>query len=159
MKGGRPVIYVWTPLSNGRRLQQGPNRSRLIPCLKEVISEDQELYLYENITERPVDFQMGDILGMLLRRQQIAYFQPYFMTRRASFVAFNRTTRGVKEFENLNEFESDNLMPLLFLHICELFDMLLQYNIVYVFLIQAQRKMQTTMNVFKIPVGMLHVAS
>ena len=121
MKGGRPVISTWTPLSifNGETLQQDPNESRLIPCLKEVISEDRDLYLYENITERPVDFQRGDILGMLLRRQPIAYFQPYFMTRGASFIAFNRMTRGTSGIENLNNFESDNLMPLLFLHICK----------------------------------------
>ena len=119
MKGAYPVISVWSPSSDGEMFKQGPLNSRLFPCLKEVISEDQKLYLYENVTERPVEFQQGDILGMLLRRENISYFRPYFMTR-PSFVALNRTRRGAAQIESRSDFGRDEMMPLLFLHICKL---------------------------------------
>ena len=118
-RGGRPIINIWTPSSDGTQFSQGPSSSRLIPCLKGEISRDNNLYFYENITERPVEFKRGDILGMLLHIQHRAAFRPYFMARE-SFAANYRTANiRPRQTECLSDYRSDNQMPLLFLHICK----------------------------------------
>lgn len=116
MTGGRPVIHTWNS-SDGETFQQSINNSRLLPCVKKVIMNNQ-LYLIENITEKPLEFQSEDVLGMLLRNVKRSAFQPYFMARE-DFVAYYRTANNHRMTENVNAFMKDDMMPLLFLHVCK----------------------------------------
>ena len=121
-KGGRPRLSVWTPESNSnsnnQRFERGQNTSLLFPCLREVISVERGLYLYENTTEQPVEFQRGDILGLLLRNETKTSFTLYSMARE-SFESYYRKAASSTRTESLNSFTEDNKIPLLFLHICE----------------------------------------
>ena len=117
-KGGRPMLSVWTPDSDNRMFERGQNTSLLFPCLREVISEERGLYLYENTTERPVEFQRGDILGLLLRAETKTSFTLYSMAR-VSFDSYYRKAQSSIPTESLDNFNKDNKIPLLFLHICE----------------------------------------
>ena len=99
--------------------QRSPQSSYfyLLPCLKQVISSDYQLYLYENTAEPPLEFKQGDTLGMLLRPERTAMLQPYFIST-DTFVSFYRTGSFMIT-ENLLRFKQDNMMPLLFLHVCK----------------------------------------
>ena len=119
-RGGRPKIQIWRSAQDDPTLFHQKNRSLLYPCLQEVISEDSKLYLYTNITEQPLEFEPGDILGMLVRREEIAAFRPYFIAR-DSFVSYNRSTLAAGRTERLMDMHYDDMMPLLFLHICKSF--------------------------------------
>lgn len=100
------------------KFQRFGNTSRLLPCLK---SQDDTLYLYENVTERPMEFQKGDFLGMLLRSPNKTQYEPYFI-HNESFVSYydkmgsNPRQYIIKQLPLVN----DSKMPLLFLHICKL---------------------------------------
>ena len=120
MTGGRPVINTWNS-SDGREFQRSPQRSLLLPCLKGVVSDDDKLYLHENITETPLEFQSGDILGLLLRNEDMSMFHPYFIEME-TYMSYYRAARNSLMKENLDNinFNADRMMPLLFLHICKL---------------------------------------
>ena len=121
--GRRPIMNVWSPLgtSTGEYRQLRQNSTVVVPCLKEVISEERGLYLYGNTTMEPLEFQPGDILGLVLRdpEKKNSIFTPYMMSQR-SFVAYYRSNaNNAKPTERIGGLEADNMMPLLFLHICK----------------------------------------
>lgn len=95
------------------RFRKVGNSSRLLPCLK---SHDDTLYLYENITEQPVEFQKGDFLGMLLRHPDRTQYEPYFIHDESFSSYYEDMGRNTQQYEQL---VNDNKMPLLFLHICK----------------------------------------
>lgn len=129
-KGGRPKIFVWKQVDlPGMGFQQGSNESRLLPCLKR---QDRNFYLYENITEQPVEFEQGDILGMLLHSPNKVQFEPYFVPRE-SFVSYYRMGQNAQGHQKLDNYDNDTKMPLLFLHICKL-KVLDMYDIVRILL-------------------------
>lgn len=114
-RGGRPVISVWRPmLDNNMRFQRVDNTSRLLPCLKR---HDDTLYLYENITEQPVEFQKGDFLGMLLRHPDKNQYEPYFIHNESFYSYYD--DMGRRNPQQYDELVNDSKMPLLFLHICK----------------------------------------
>ena len=119
-RGGRPEIHIWRSTQDDPTLFHRKKSSLLCPCLQEVISEDNKLYLYTNITEQPLEFEPGDILGMLVRREEIAAFRPYFIAR-DSFVSYSHSALGAGQTERLRDMHYDDMMPLLFLHICKSF--------------------------------------
>ena len=124
--GRRPILNLWSQ-PNPRRFRQ-KNNVTMEPCLKEVISQDRQLYLYENTIERPLEFELGDIMGMVLRNQAKAIFKPYVM-QRASFTAYHRSGVSAFRTEGLNGFKTDHLVPLVFLHICKLNSLMQLYYI------------------------------
>ena len=121
--GRRPIMNVWSPKadSDEEYEQLRDNSTNLIPCLKEIISEERQLYLYENTTMEPLEFQPGDILGMVLRdtSKNNSIFTPY-MLNKIWFVAYYRDAKNARPTENIRGFQFDSMMPLLFLHICKL---------------------------------------
>ena len=122
--GRRPIMNVWSPQAKSDEAyeQLRENSTDLIPCLKEVISKERQLYLYENTTMEPLEFQPGDILGMVLRdtNKNNSIFTPY-MLNKTWFVAYHRDAKNARPTENIRSFGVDNMMPLLFLHICKLY--------------------------------------
>ena len=122
--GRRPIMNVWSPQAKSDEVyeQLRENSTDLIPCLKEVISKERQLYLYENTTMEPLEFQPGDILGMVLRdtNKNNSIFTPY-MLNKTWFVAYHRDAKNAIPTENIRRFGVDNMMPLLFLHICKLY--------------------------------------
>lgn len=118
-KGGRPELSIWNT-SDGDLYQQRQTDSLLLPCMTALISEEDKLYLYENITEQPIEFQHGDILGLFLRRSAIAMFTPYFMAKESFVAYYFNETYNAPPTEVASNFKIDNMIPLLSLHICKL---------------------------------------
>ena len=119
VRGARPRIIVWQPSDGQNETYEVRHDSRLHPCMNRVISEEDHLYLYENITEEPVEFEPGDILGMLLPRGNVAKLTPYFVTT-DSITAHYRNNVATTPV-TLSNLQTDNMIPLLSLHICEYF--------------------------------------
>ena len=122
--GGLPILGVWTRISDGSGIFLKKSSALLKPCLRQVIDADAGLFLHENVLEQPLEFRRGDILGILLRRAQIARFTPYFMPKQ-SFVSTFRSTRGspINDTESING-ANDNNIPLLSLVTCKWFILL-----------------------------------
>ena len=117
--GGLPILGIWTRISEENGIYLQKYSALLRPCLRKVIDADAGLFLHENVLEQPLEFRRGDILGMLLRRTQIARFIPYFMPKQ-SFVSTFRKTLGspINDTESING-EKDNNIPLLSLVTCK----------------------------------------
>ena len=115
-RGRRPIINIWSTIVDSTSYRRMDNRT-MEPCLKKVINEEKQIYLYEN-TVRPLHFKRGNILGMIVRNMERAVFKPYMMPN-ASFVAYYRQNAlNAFRVEEIGQY--DELAPLLFLHICKL---------------------------------------
>ena len=116
--GGRPQLSVWTPTSRANIFQKGSS-ALLYPCVTAVISHEKNIFLHENLLKEPIEFHKGNILGVLLRRMEIARFLPYFISKNSTFSTFRTTLGSPTNSTESTAGVSDNKIPLLSLSICK----------------------------------------
>ena len=103
----------------------------------------------------PLSFKPGDILGMVLRSEAIVQYKPYFVAK-DSFVAYSRDARNSRENESLSQLvDSDNMMPLLFLHICKL-NCDTESQKIYFLYLQVQKMTWNMKRVWRSIAGIVH---
>ena len=117
-RGGLTELSVWTQISESGTFRK-TSSALLSPCIRTVISAEDNMYLHENILEEPMEFHSGNILGMLLRPIGRARFPPYFMSKESFVSTFSRAgSSPANDTENTSG-ESDDKFPLISLVICK----------------------------------------
>lgn len=116
--GGLPRLSVWTETSESGTFRK-TSFTLLTPCIRAAISTEDNMYLHENVLDEPMEFHSGNILGMLLRRKDIARFQPYFMSKESFVSTFRESLGSPPNDTESTSGESDNKLPLMSLVICK----------------------------------------
>lgn len=118
---GRPEIIVWRQGDTDNLQFNAVSQQLMDSCIVDMLTRNDgtEIFIHENVPDTPLDFAPGDVLGLLLRRMNVASFVPLLRPEEGT-VSYYVTRQGLGPMSlTFNSRNSDTLIPVLALEICK----------------------------------------